>query len=465
MNLIIKELFDHLQLSFKQRSLVTYELRQHYLKKLEQEILNRQEEIQVALYSDLHKSAFEADATEIFTVITELRHTCAHLHQWMRHNPVSTPITLLGTSSYMIPEPKGVVLIIAPWNYPFNLCIGPLISAIAAGNMVIIKPSELANETSRIIKSIINNVFPKNIVEVVEGDASVATDLLQLPFNHIFYTGSGSIAKIILRAAAENLTPVTLELGGKSPAIIDQNFSLKVAAERIAFAKYLNAGQTCIAPDFILIPENNVNDFIKFFNQKILEFYEGKNLAESNYCSIINIKHFNRIRQLWTDATQYEAISQSLEYDETCLKIKPSCLVIKDFKNPIMASEIFGPLLPVIAYRSKEDIINPLKSMDRPLNLYIFSEDKPFTNYILQNTRSGGVSINQCLINYCNPNLPFGGDGPSGMGQSHGVFGFNAFSHFRSVAKQSILPTGLLLFTPPYNNWKTKIKNFLIKYI
>ena len=460
----IEEICNTISESYLNKAGINYKERIYYLKKLEMVILDQKVNIQNALFQDLRKSSFETDATEIFTVLTEIRHCLRNLHHWVRHTAVLTPIPMIGTSSYIIPEPKGMVLIIAPWNYPFNLCISPLLSAIAAGNRVLIKPSEFCPHTAEILKKIVDVVFPKDVVAVINGDYSVAEALVKLPFHHIFYTGSSRVGKLIMAAAAENLTSITLELGGKSPCIIDDSFSIQLAAERIAFAKFINAGQTCIAPDFVLLPKAKIKQFIDCFNTVVDKMLGESKLQSKEYTGIINSKHFNRLHTLWSAACESEGYDYTLDSDASSLKIKPTCIQIEKWSNPIMNEEIFGPILPVIGYEDLQASIAVLNQFHRPLNLYIFSNNDSMINHILKQTRSGGVTINECLLNYCNNNLPFGGDGNSGLGKTHGKFGFDTFSHFRAVTKQSKLPSGLLFFYPPYTPLKNKIKDLLVKY-
>jgi len=438
----------------------SYNERIQQLKSLENAILNYRTAIRSALKQDLLKSEFEADTTEIFMVLSEIRHAINNLHHWMRAQHVETPLTLAGTSSYILYEPKGLILIIAPWNYPFALCISPLIYAIAAGNFVIVKPSEHTRKTSQVVSELLYSVFKNKEVKVIEGDAETASAITKLPFHHIFFTGSVEVGKKVLRAAADNLVQVTLELGGKSPTIIDSSFDLNIAAKRIAFAKFINAGQTCIAPDFVLIHKSKLDQFCKLFSYHIDLLLENKGLECDHYVRILNQHHFDRLVQLFNTQDSTEA----LVYDKVKLMIKPIAIPITDWNHPLMKTEIFGPILPLLTFDDESELFSNLSKMDRPLNLYVFSEHQGFINNVMKKTRSGGVTINECLLNYCNNYLPFGGDQHSGMGKTHGQFGFNLFSHQRAITKQSFLPSVANMFTPPYSKMKVRIKNFLIKY-
>jgi aldehyde dehydrogenase (NAD+) len=454
------DIFRELEYLYSKQRSNSYKERIQQLKHLEQAILNHRPAIHLALKADLHKSEFESDTTEVFMVLTELRHTIKNLHHWMRNQKVDTPVTLIGTASTILHEPKGLILIIAPWNYPFALCISPLIYAIAAGNFVIVKPSEHAVNTSKIVSELIYSLFKGNQVKVVLGNHEISSALTKLPFHHIFFTGSAAIGKQVLKAAADNLTQVTLELGGKSPTIIDAHFDLNIAAKRIAFAKFINAGQTCIAPDFVVIHESRIDEFRKLFSKHIDQLLENKGLDCDHYVRIVNAHHFDRLVQLFDSMDS----SERLVSDKEKLMIKPISIPITDWNHPLMQTEIFGPILPLLSYADEEKLFLNLSKMDRPLNLYVFSEHEAFINEVMKYTRSGGVTINECLLNYCNNYLPFGGDHHSGMGKTHGQYGFNLFSHQRAVTKQSFLPSVANVFTPPYSKIKERIKNFLINY-
>ncbi len=460
----LENIFENLKISFLKDPNPPIKQRIHSLKKLRRSILQHHQDIIDALKLDLNKSAFETEASEILVSLREIDKAIRNLKYWTQDRSVEPDWLLFGTSSYIRYEPKGIVLIISPWNYPLNLCITPFVAAISAGNKAILKPSEFAPNTSKVISNIIESVFSNEEVAVVEGDASIAAELCQLPFNLIFFTGSQAIGKKVLQEAAHNLTPITLEMGGKCPVIVDPSYNLLEAIEAIAFAKTLNAGQTCLAPDFICIHENRLEEFKKLWSITINKFFGKNPLANPDYCGIVNAFHFNRltelIQQSLHEGGHYDSIPES---DNELLKIKPLLLSEITWNNTIMSDEIFGPILPIITFRNVEELFTPLMNMKRPLNSYIFSKHKKFIQKVLNHTRSGGVTINQCILNYTDLNLPFGGDHHSGIGKYHGHFGFLEFSHQRAISKKGIFPSTLKLFYPPYKGIKVYINRLLIK--
>ncbi len=435
------------------------------LKKMLKTILQYREEIQKAMFDDFKKAPAEVDLTEIYTVINELNHAIRHLKHWMKPKAVPSPISLLGTSSYIYYEPKGVVLIVSPWNFPFNLTFGPLVSAVAAGNCVIIKPSEHTPHSSALMKKIITEVFPENEVAIFEGNADVAEYITKLPFNHIFFTGSPALGKKVMKAAAENLCSVTLELGGKTPVIVDESADLSKAASRIAWAKYLNNGQVCIAPDYLYIQESIKDDFIKLFKEQVLAFY-GKNPEESkDYNRIVNKGHFKRLKSYIEEAKITGAvIEMGGETDESQAFIAPTLLsnVRKDSK--VMQEEIFGPILPLITFKELDEAIQHIRQHEKPLALYIFSNNKVSVNNIINQTRAGGTVINHNTLHFFNNELPFGGSNNSGIGKGHGHYGFLAFSNQRAIMKQWSPFIALDLLMPPYTDFKQKLIDLTIKY-
>ncbi|MEO6190209.1 MAG: aldehyde dehydrogenase family protein [Saprospiraceae bacterium] len=434
------------------------------LKKLRSNIIRFREDIVEALRMDFSKPAFESDSSEILVCLREIHLAIKNIKYWAQNQNVDSDLLLLGSSSYIRYEPKGVVLIISPWNYPINLSLSPLISAYAAGNKIILKPSELTPYISIVIQKIIDESFERNEVIVIQGDGIVSAELSSLPFNHVFFTGSGFIAKKILQAASVNLTPVTLELGGKCPVIIDRNFDLQKAVKHIAFAKLLNAGQTCIAPDFVCLHQSHLDEFVYLWDQNLSRSYGDDILHNSDYCGIINKNHLTRLTNIYNASIEDGAIAcNKFEVEYSKLKMKPVLLKNVLWDNSIMSEEIFGPLLPLIIYESIEDLCVELNKKDRPLNVYLFTNNSKLKEQVISKTRSGGITINQCLLNYIDHNLPFGGDHQSGMGRSQGVFGFKEFSHERSITQQSILPSTLQLFYPPYSKIKLLIKSLLLK--
>ena len=421
------------------------------------------QEIRDALVADFRKPQAETDLTEIFAVTTEINHTLSHLEEWMGNQYVTTPLAYLGSSSYVKHEPKGVCLIISPWNFPLNLTLGPLVSAIAAGNTAIIKPSEFTPNTTAVIKKIVSSIFEPDEVEVIEGEAKISTELLSLPFNHIFFTGSPQVGKIVMRAAANHLASVTLELGGKSPTIIDETVNIKTIARRLAWGKFMNSGQICIAPDYVLVHESKKEELISELKSALAGFYENAPLANSSYCSIVSKKHAERLNSYLEDALERGAdVVLGGEVNLVEARISPTLLtnVSKDAK--VMTEEIFGPLLPILSYSNPEEVIQYINSGEKPLALYIYSSSNKNIKYFLDNTRAGGTCINNNNMHFLQPYLPFGGDNNSGIGKAHGLWGFKAFSNERSVYRQHI-PSVLEKLMPPYTSRKNKIIDWIVK--
>jgi aldehyde dehydrogenase (NAD+) len=401
--------------------------------KLLNAVIVHENEIIEALYSDFKKPAFEAVLTETFYVISELKHTIKNLHKWAKPQRVFPSLLNFPSKDYIFKEPYGKVLIIAPWNYPFQLALCPLISAVAAGNQVVLKPSELTPKTSEIIQQIISKVFDKNYVEVIEGGVEVAQQLLSERWNYIFFTGSVAVGKIVAKAAAENLTPVTLELGGKNPCIIDETANLKLAAKRIVWGKFVNAGQTCIAPDYILTQKDMKNHFVSFLKDEITKAY-GENPAESpDFTRIINAKNWQRL----FDMLKPEKVIFGGQTDLKKCYIAPTLIEETSLESPIMQDEIFGPLLPILTYDKVEEIDAVLSKFEKPLALYIFTENPNFYRSIIQNHSFGGGCINDTMIHFANNRLPFGGVGHSGIGAYHGSLSFDTFSHHKSIVKKA----------------------------
>lgn len=431
------------------------------LKTLKQALENAEEEIYAALEKDLRKNRFETAVTELFFTYAEIDHAVKKLKSWMKPKSASKTMSNLFAGNKIYYEPKGVCLIIAPWNYPLQLIMSPLISAIAAGNCVVLKPSELSGATSKVINKIISKTFDKKEIACFEGDAEVSTILLKLSFDHIFFTGSTAIGKVVMSAAAKNLASVTLELGGKSPAIIDNSVDLKKAAEKIAWGKFVNAGQTCIAPDYVLIDEKEEAEFVKHFKASTEKMFFNENeINKEVFGKIINEKQFQRLTTLLRNAVKDGAkLEWGGETDEKDLTIRPAILTGVTAENAIMQEEIFGPILPIITYKTLQQAIDFINVKDKPLALYIFSDDSKNKDKILKETSSGGTCVNDVLIHISNPNLPFGGANNSGIGSCHGVFGFKNFSHERAVVFQSKLGMTNLIY-PPY-----KEKMGLLKWL
>ncbi len=427
------------------------------LKKLEAAVLANRQGIYDALWADLHKPEAEADLAEIMHVVGEARHAAKHLRGWMRPRGVAPTLAMLGTQARIRQEPKGRVLIIAPWNYPIGLTLGPVVSAVAAGNAIIIKPSELSPNCSAIMGKIIAEVFSPGEVALVEGDASVATALLELPFDHIFFTGSPAIGKIVMAAAAKNLTSVTLELGGKSPVIVDNTADIKKAAASVAWGKFINAGQTCIAPDYMFVHETILPQFIPALREAIAKMFGPDAKASADYCRIISPRHFTRVEGLLADATAKgaTALADGAAAGEQKY-IPPTLLTNVPMSAEIMSQEIFGPVLPVIGYKDLGTVIAHINAHPKPLALYIYGKDQHNIDRIITETSSGGVAINMSVLQFTHSNLPFGGVNNSGIGSSHGVYGFRAFSHERAILRDRMSVTPMLF--PPYT---ARVKNLI----
>lgn len=411
----------------------SYDFRVNQLKRLKKVVLESEKELYQALYADLKKTDEDAWATEIGFFLSELNHTLEHLKSWMQPSTVATNLVNLPSTSYIVQEPLGVVCIIAPWNYPFQLLFTPLIGAIAGGNCAVLKPSEFAPATAKVMGKIINSLFPNNYILYMEGEgATVLPPLLtENRFDHIFYTGSTAVGKIIYKYAAEQLVPVTLELGGKSPAVITADANLRVAARRIANPKYSNAGQMCIAPDYVLIPAELKEAFIKELIKAIHSFY-GEDAANSeHYGKIINEKQWLRLTSYLSEGE----IVYGGKFDRATLFIEPTIMTGVALDAKIMQEEIFGPILPIITYQSNEEALAVIHNNPNPLAFYVFTENKTDENYWLTNVPSGGACVNNATMHITNHELPFGGRGFSGTGGYHGKASFDTFTHAKSVLK------------------------------
>tara|TARA_B110000046_G_scaffold117124_1_gene124066 strand:- start:611 stop:2032 length:1422 start_codon:yes stop_codon:yes gene_type:complete len=443
----------------------TLKQRKTKLKKLLRAIeVTYRKEIQKALFDDFGKSPAEVDLSEIYAVTGEIKYALRNLKYWMRDQGVSTKLAFTGSSSKIKYEAKGNVLIISPWNFPINLSFCPLISAIAAGNTVILKPSEHTVHASALIKRILNDLFENSEVAVIEGGIDVSTDLLKLPFNHIFFTGSPEIGKIVMRAAAESLASVTLELGGKSPTIVDETADVVTAAKRIVWGKFLNAGQICIAPDYVNVHQSQLNAFITASKKALFDFY-GENTATSlDYTKIVNDQHYGRLKSYLEDAKSKGAkIVHGGTSDLTTRSFEPTLITEVTEDADMMQKEIFGPILPIIVFEDINEVLDTINSKEKPLALYIYSSSQKKIDHILENTSSGGVCINNNDLHFYNHELPFGGINNSGMGNSHGKFGFMAFSNERGIYRQHI-PGAVEWLMPPYSQLKQHLINLTIKW-
>jgi aldehyde dehydrogenase (NAD+) len=428
---------------------------------LEVEFRNK---IREASRQDLGKASAEADLTEVFPAVSEAKHAIRHLKSWIKPHKVSTPLSLLGATSWIKYEPKGVCLIISPWNFPFNLTFGPLISAIAAGNTVIIKPSEMTPNCSAVMREIVAKLFKEDEVALIEGGVETSTALLNLPFNHIFFTGAPSIGKIVMTAAAQHLTSVTLELGGKSPTIVDETAHINSAVKRIAWGKFANNGQVCIAPDYVFVHESKKQEFTKALQNQLVEFYGEEPEKSESFARIVNERHFDRLKGYLDDAVKKGA--KILTGGQGVRKEKflaPTIVEDASLDSELMTNEIFGPVLPVFSYKNLDEPIQYIQKNEKPLALYIYSKDPNNISKILDNTRAGGTCINHNDLHFFNNNLPFGGVNNSGIGKGHGKFGFEAFSNARGIMRQHI-PGALELLMPPYNDFKRRMIELTIKW-
>ena len=435
------------------------------LKKLKEIILKNRVKIKEALKKDFKKNPSEVDLTEIFPIVSEINFTVNNLRKWMKDEYVRTPLTLLGSKSFIRYEAKGVVLIITPWNFPINLSFISLINALSAGNSILIKPSEITSETSYVIKDIIEETFDEKEVSVVLGGVDLAKEILKLKFNHILFIGSPTIGSEVMKSASVHLSSVTLELGGKSPTVIDKNCDLKKAAKRVVWAKLINNGQVCIAPDYVLIHEDIKNKFVQYVINSIKKLYGDNTNNSQSYCRIVNNNHFKRLKNLIDDSLKNNSkILYGGNTDSNENYIEPTLIENIDKNSKIFNEEIFGPILPIFTFKKIDEAITFINKKNKPLALYIFSSDKKNINKILGETSSGGVCINHNTLHYSNYNLPFGGIGNSGFGRCHGEFGFKELSNKKSIFKQFLpfSPTDILM--PPYNSFKQKIINLIIKY-
>ena len=426
------------------------------LKKLKSLIINHEEKIKEALFLDLAKPTFETLLAELDFVLHDLAYQISQVRRWAKPQKVKTPLLHFPASSYIYPEPYGCVLVISPWNYPFQLAMAPLVGAIAAGNCVMLKPSEYSPATSRVLEEIINPNFDPGFMRVVQGGAEETQALLQQRFDYIFFTGSTAVGKIIMKAAAEHLTPLTLELGGKSPAIVDPSANLKVSARRIIWGKFFNAGQTCIAPDYLWVHESLKDQLARELTAAIHSFFGDDPSQSEDYGRIISKRHFDRL----TSFIQPSQILCGGQTDEQTKYIAPTILQNVGWHDPVMQEEIFGPLLPVLTYKNTSDVIAFLKQSEKPLAMYIFSKDKGFINTLLTQTSAGGVCINEPLSHITSKHLPFGGVGQSGMGSYHGYYSFTTFSHNKSVMQKTFFPDPGVKY-PPYRKISPLIRRIL----
>jgi len=441
---------------FNSNSTKQVSLRIETLKKLKNILKENEQELYTAIYTDFKKSEFETYLTELSLIYNELNGAIRNLKKWSKQKRVRTNLANFPAKSYIIPEPLGTVLVISAWNYPYQIALIPAISALAAGNTVVIKPSEIPNNTSIILAKIINSNFNSNYLTVIEGGVKITTKLLNEKWDKIFFTGSTPVGKIVYKAAAENLTPVTLELGGKSPTFVLADCNIKITAKRIVWAKFLNAGQTCIAPDYLLVEEKIKDQLLLALKKEIENAYPNIKEVQENYVQIVNERNFNRLEQLIPTGKVYHGGETNRENRS----IAPTLLHNINFEDSIMKDEIFGPMLPVISFENLEDVITKIKEREKPLSLYVYSKNKKIIKKILHEISFGGGAINESLVQMSNPNLPFGGVGASGIGSYHSKTGFDTFTHYKSILHKTSWIEPNIKYMP-----FTELKNKLLKFL
>ncbi|WP_276682280.1 aldehyde dehydrogenase family protein [Empedobacter brevis] len=461
----INEIYD---LQFKNKlniRNISVHQRKEYLLRLEKSILKHRSEIEQALFLDLRKSKIEADSTEVFPVLSEIRLFRRKLNRWSKTKSVSNNLIFFGSKAQIQPESLGNCLIISPWNYPFQLCLLHLVACISAGNTAILKPSEFTPATSKILSKIIGEVFERDHVAIVEGEVEQTTYLLSKKFDHIHFTGSPKVGKIVMEAGAKHLSSVTLELGGKSPLIIDGTIPMQEVVEKAVWGKLINFGQTCIAPDYILIKEGFKDAFVTAFIQH-LEKIVGKDPSQSNdLARIVNLQHYKRLKIIIEDAIEKGAKCPfGNEYREDELYIKPTLLTDISKDAVIENEEIFGPVFPIYTFKEVNEVIEFIRLKEKPLAIYIFSSNKSFRNKIERQTSSGSVVVNETLVHILHPNLPFGGVNYSGIGTSTGYAGFVDFSHLKPILSVNRIFSPSKFLNYPYNSTTQKIIDYVMKY-
>ncbi|QDK45852.1 aldehyde dehydrogenase family protein [Bdellovibrio sp. ZAP7] len=457
------------QKSFAQHARTeSWHQRYDYLESLKSMITDHQQELCKALYEDFKKPELESLATEIMPLLKEIRFAQKHLKKWMKPQRVCTPLLLFGSKSYTRFEALGSCLIISPWNYPLYLTIAPLVSALAAGNAAVIKPSEYAPHTSRLMHSLLSKYFKPEQVSVIEGGPETTTELLKQAFDHVFFTGSTEVGRIIMKGAAHSLARVTLELGGKSPTVIDNTANLKLAAQKIIWAKFVNAGQTCVAPDYLFIQESIHHEFLQTLKVQLQEsFGSSKDDVKSSksFARIINRRHTDRLKGLLEDAISNSAsVVAGGEVDLEQNYVAPTLLDNVDPHTKVMNEEIFGPILPILKFKDISEVVHFINERPKPLTIYCYSHSEHNIKKLMKETSSGTLSVNDSLISLLNPHLPFGGVGASGLGAYHGYHGFETFSHKKAIFKQGFAGRLMAIIYPPYNQTKLDLLKQIIRF-
>ncbi len=425
-------------------------------------MVTRREDICKALREDFNKPEVETDLTEILPVISMINLLEKKLSKWMKDEKVKTPLLFTGTKSWIRREAKGNCLIISPWNYPFQLTVYPILTAFSAGNTCIVKPSEYTPSTNKIIIELCSKVFSPDEVSIFEGEANVSKELLELPFDHIFFTGSTGVGKVVMDAAAKSLASVSLELGGKSPCVMDRDIDLETMCRRVAWGKLVNSGQTCVAPDYLIVYESELEKVVEALKRSVNDFYPTSNFQENkDYSQIITERHGERLKNMVDEALS-DGAKLHLGGGYNARVMEPTVISNVTNNMKVMEEEIFGPVLPIVTVKSEDEILDFINSKDNALGIYVFSKSEQFIEKVLSNTSTGGVTVNDTLLNVGHPHLPFGGAGKSGIGKYHGKFGFDEFSNLRPVLKRN-LDIGTSFFYPPYPQKKGSIVSFLIK--
>jgi aldehyde dehydrogenase (NAD+) len=427
------------------------------LRALRRMLIERGPDIENALATDLAKNPTEAQLSEIGLVIGEIDHSLRHLRSWLRARRVAVPISVAPAFAKVVREPLGVVLVIGPWNYPVQLVLVPLVGALAAGNAVVVKPSELAPASSTLLATLIPQYLDASAVRVIEGGVDETTELLRERFDHIFYTGNGQVGRIVARAAAEHLTPVTLELGGKSPVFVDDDADLVAAARRIVYAKSINAGQTCVAPDYLLATQGTAARLLPHLENAITEFYGSRPEDSADFGRIVNDRHFDRLTGMIAD----RPVAIGGTFDASTRYIAPTVVNGVPADDPLMTDEIFGPILPIVHVSGVSDAIDFITARDKPLALYLFTGRRSVERRFLRETSSGAVGVNIPAAHLLVPRLPFGGVGPSGTGRYHGKYSLDTFSHAKAVLSKPTKPDTLKLIYPPF----TDLRDVLIRTV
>ncbi len=435
------------------------------LKRLGAAVEKHRAAINAAVQKDFAKPLEETDLTEVHIVQEELGYTVRNLADWMRPETVDAPLLLAGTSSEVRHEARGHVLVLAPFNYPFHLAVLPVLSAVAAGNVVVVKPSEKTPATAAIIRTVLAEAFPEDEVAVVDGDASAAEALLEMPWDHIFFTGSTAVGKKVMAAAAKHLSSVTLELGGKSPAVVERSANLARTALTIAHGKFINGGQTCVAPDYVLVPEELRQRLVDQLRNVVQDFYGPDPKASPDFCRMVDDRAFGRLKGYIDAAVKGGAtVAFGGESDAATRYLAPTVLVDVPTDAAVMQDEIFGPVLPVVTYKTPQEAVDFVRARPVPLALYVFAGSRREADTVLDGTASGGACVNTTIFHLANPDLPFGGVGPSGLGNYHGRAGFRCFSHERSVLRQRGNPLSRFL-TPPYAGRMNRLTARLARWL